>query len=125
MTTYLFYDDNGFIKNEEEFYNTNNWIRLLTIAAVLQEYDEHNNEPVQSEEDLVDKLSLYFKDEATTERFLRKIKGMPNRDIIIIVKQFYDAGLCFEKSKFLWRILYDANLYKAKFSNWNAQMNKQ
>lgn len=122
----LFYDEKTYTgpNDEETCYNTDTWLSILTIAAVLQEYDEQKNKPVQNAENLVEKLSLYFKDEETTERFLRKIEGMSNRDVIIRVKQFYDAGLCFEKSKFLWKILYDANLYKAKFSNWNAQMNK-
>ena len=32
---------------EEEYYNTDNWICLLTIAAVLQEYDEQHALPVE------------------------------------------------------------------------------
>ncbi len=37
----LFYDeDSGFLANEEEYYNTKNWISILKIATLLQEYEE-------------------------------------------------------------------------------------
>lgn len=34
-------------ENEEECYNTENWISILTIAAVLQEYDEQHAQPAK------------------------------------------------------------------------------
>ena len=42
-----FCDDDYKIKNIEETFNTDNWIRLLTIAAVLQEYDEQHAQPAK------------------------------------------------------------------------------
>ena len=46
-TIQLFCDDDYNIKNIEETFNTDNWIRLLTIAAVLQEYDEQHAQPAK------------------------------------------------------------------------------
>lgn len=46
-TVQLFCDDDYNIKNIEETFNTDNWIRLLTIAAVLQEYDEQHAQPAE------------------------------------------------------------------------------
>ena len=43
----LFCDDDYNVKNIEETFNTDNWIRLLTIAAVLQEYDEQHAQPAE------------------------------------------------------------------------------
>ena len=34
-------------EREEDYYNTDNWICLLTIAAVLQEYDEQHAQPAE------------------------------------------------------------------------------
>ena len=110
--------------DKEACYNTDNWISILTVAAVLQEYDEQKNQPVLDEESLVDKLSLYFKDEDAAQRFLNKIQGMKDKEIIIKVKKEYDAGLCIDKSINLWRLLHEAELYTATFSNWNKQLNK-
>ena len=40
----LFYDEvSGFMLNDEEYYNTNNWISILKIATLLHEYDERHN----------------------------------------------------------------------------------
>lgn len=44
----LFYDeDTGFILNDEEYYNTNNWISILKIATLLREYDERHSKPIK------------------------------------------------------------------------------
>lgn len=46
VLTQLFYDEKtGEIINEEEAYNTDNCINLLTVAAILREYDERRNSP--------------------------------------------------------------------------------
>jgi hypothetical protein len=39
----LFCDEYGNAKNKEEVLNTDNWIRFLIIASVLQEYDEQHS----------------------------------------------------------------------------------
>jgi hypothetical protein len=126
---HLFCDDNGFAKNEEEAYNTDNWIRILTIAAVLQEYDEQEDAVVAdvSDEDdtILLKLSPYFKDEATVKRFLNSVRLLNDKEIIALVKKYRDAGLCTDASKGLWKVLHDAKLYKPLYTNWNAQLNKR
>lgn len=115
-------------EKEEDYYNPDNWLNILTIAAVLQEFDEQQK-TVKKETDetqtLLLKLSLYFKDEATAGRFCNSINGMSDKEIITIVKNYQNAKLCLDTSKNLWKLLHDANLYKAGYSNWNAQLNKR
>lgn len=42
----LFYDEvSGGMLNDEEYYNTNNWINILKIATLLCEYDERHSKP--------------------------------------------------------------------------------
>ena len=127
---HLFLDERDMIKNKEEVFNTDNWIRLLTIAAVLQEYDEHQKAPDSSEEKeeekgediLLLKLSLYFKDEDTVRRFLKSVRQMNNTEITTLVSNYHKAGLCTDVSKNLWKVLHDAGLYKPGYTNWNAQV---
>lgn len=130
-TQLLFCDDCGFIKNKEEALNTDNWIRLLIIASVLQEYDEQHqataevdNDDDEEYETLLLKLTPYFKDEATATRFLNSVRLMNDKEIITLVKKYRDGGLCTDSSKGLWKVLHDANLYKPLYKNWNAQLNK-
>ena len=112
--------------DKEAYLNTDNWLSILTIAAVLQEYDElHQAESEADEdcdEDILLKLELYFKDEASTQRFLKSVKDMNDTEIITLVKKYWQAGLCTDASKNLWRVLYEANLYKATYANWNKQV---
>jgi hypothetical protein len=114
--------------DKEACYNTDNWISILTVAAVLQEYDELHQTDSEadddSDEDILLKLELYFKDEATAQRFLKSVKDMNDTEIITLVKKYWQAGLCTDKSKALWRVLYDAGLYTAKYSNWNGLLSK-
>lgn len=128
---HLFCDEDWHIKNVEEVYNTDNWIRILTIAAVLQEYDEQHqataevdNDDDEEYETLLLKLTPYFKDEATATRFLNSVRLMNDKEIITLVKKYRDGGLCTDSSKGLWKVLHDANLYKPLYKNWNAQLNK-
>ena len=110
--------------NEEECYNTANWISLLTIAAVLQEYDEQHNETGKGEDpDLPLKLMRFFDDKETAERFLDSIRGMGDRHVINMVYKYYDKGMCSETSKDLWQLLYDSNYFKTKYRNWNGLLN--
>ena len=45
----LFYDEiSGFMLNDEEYYNTNNWISILKIATLLREYDERHSKPAKT-----------------------------------------------------------------------------
>jgi hypothetical protein len=144
IVEHMFYDDNWHIRNEEEFYNSDNWIRILTIAAVLQEYDEQQHAVVADvrdeededeedekaetslrEETILLKLSPYFRDEATAKRFLKSVQLMNDKEIVTLVKKYRDNGLCTDTSKGLWKVLHDAHLYKTLYTNWNAQLNKR
>lgn len=115
-------------EKDEVYYNPDNWLHILTIAAVLQEYDDQQ-EVVKKETDetktFLLKLSLYFKDEATAERFYHSINGMSDKAIMTIVKRYSNAKLCSNTSKDLWQLLHDAKLYKAGYTNWNGQLNKK
>lgn len=130
LIEHLFLDEYDMIKNKEEVFNTDNWIRLLTIAAVLQEYDEQQNATDSSEEKVEEekedilllKLSLYFKDEDTARRFLKSVRQMNNTEITTLVNNYHKAGLCTDVSKNLWKALHDAGLYKPGYTNWNAQV---
>ena len=75
-------------------------------------------------EDMLLKLELYFKDEATVRRFLKSVKDMNDTEIITLVKKYWQADLCTNRSKALWRVLHNAGLYKAGYTNWNGLMNK-
>ena len=129
---HLFCNENGVAKNEKEAYNTDNWIRVLIIAAVLQEYDEQQQATTEIGEDddekdetILLKLSPYFKDEVTATRFLNSVRLMNDKEIIALVKKYRDTGLCTDTSKSLWKVLHDAKLYKPLYTNWNAQLNKR
>ena len=129
----LFYDEKHLMEpiNKEECYNTDNWLSILTIAAVLQEYDEQHgiSAPVPTEPDkeaddeLLLNLSLYFKDDDTVRRFLESVRVMKtDTEIITLVKKHREARTCTDTSKKLWQILHDANIYKAKYRNWMDQL---
>ena len=112
--------------NEEECYNTNNWLSILTIAAVLQEYDELHpagDSKPYDEEVLVDRLSVYFTSEDQARRFMNAAKQMKSdKEIVALVKKKWNDGVCTNKSIDLWRLLHDAGLYTAGYGNWNKQL---
>jgi hypothetical protein len=124
----LFSDEKDYSINEEECYNTDNWLSILTIAAVLEEYDErHQADAVMLDEEeerkILLKLSAYFNDDDCAKRFLESVKVMNDTEIITLLIKYYEAGLCSTTSKALWKLLSDAHLYRAGFSNWNGQIN--
>lgn len=124
---HLFCDDHLLLRDEEEMFNTDNWIRILTIAAVLQEYDEHQAESAETsakEEDTLLRLSLYIK-ENLAGKFLESAHTMKtDKEIIALVRQYYDNKMITGASKDLWSVLNDANLYKKTYNNWRDQLNK-
>lgn len=128
ITSQLFVDEKDYSINKEECYNTDNWLSILTIAAVLEEYDErHQADAVMLDEEeerkILLKLSAYFNDDDCAKRFLESVKVMNDMEIITLVIKYYEAGLCSTTSKALWKLLSDAHLYRAGFSNWNGQIN--
>lgn len=123
----LYHDKPGPV-DKEACFNTDNWISILTVAAVLQEYDEQHQTDSEADEDddedILLKLYLYFKDESAAQRFLKSAKAMNDTQIITLVKKYNNAGLCTDKSKALWTLLHDAGIYKTGYTNWNALLNK-
>ena len=124
---HLFCDDHLLLRDEEEMFNTDNWIRILTIAAVLEEYDERQAESAEAsakEEDTLLRLSLYIK-ENLAGKFLESAHTMKtDKEIIALVRQYYDNKMITGASKDLWSVLNDANLYKKTYNNWRDQLNK-
>jgi hypothetical protein len=125
---HLFCDDHLHLRDEEEMFNTDNWIRILTIAAVLEEYDKRQAESAEAsakEEDTLLRLSLYIK-ENLAGKFLESAHKMKtNKEIIALVRKYYDENLITGDSTDLGAVLHDANLYKPLYTNWNAQLNKK
>lgn len=130
------YDDDAFSfpkkEKEEDYYNPDTWLSLLTIAAVLQEYDELHGatSPTVAAADkhddtaLVVKLSLCFINEEVARKFLTAVRDMDDDLTIALVQSYQNQKLCTDTTIRLWRMLKDAGLYKASFSNWNKHMNK-
>jgi len=113
-------------EDEEECYNTENWISILTIAAVLQEYNEqHATDTATNKDDdeiLLTKLSMFFKDDDIAKRFLDAARTMEDRQIIALLKHYKKYGNCTDTSKALWYVLNEAGVYTAGYSNWSAQI---
>lgn len=115
---------------EEDYYNPDIWIRLMTIAAVLQEYDEQHDTSTPAataadkveDEILLTKLSMFFNDDVVTRKFLNAARTMDNRKIIGLVKHYKKYGQCLDTSKALWEVLHEAEIYTAGYSNWSAQI---
>ena len=131
---HLFHDRKNLLGpiNKEECYNTDNWISILTVAAILQEYDELHSvdSPTVAAADkhddtaLVVKLSLCFINEEVARKFLTAVRDMDDDLTIALVQSYQNQKLCTDTTIRLWRMLKDAGLYKASFSNWNKHMNK-
>lgn len=117
---------------EEVYYNPDNWLSILTVAAILQEYDELHGatSPTVAAADkhddtaLVVKLSLCFINEEVARKFLTAVRDMDDDLTIALVQSYQNQKLCTDTTIRLWRMLKDAGLYKASFSNWNKHMNK-
>lgn len=121
----LFCDDIGFFERTEESCNTDNWIRILTIAAILRAYEAQHADAasMMDYETLVLKLTPYFRDEDTVKRFLAAIKNEENTGIITHVANYYNNHrLCTNVSIDLWRVLHKAGKYTAGSKNWYAQI---
>lgn len=128
----LFFDEKKLIDpvNKEECYNTDNWLSILTIAAVLQEYDEQHeiSRQAATKSNIVDdeifltKLSIFIPNEVVAKRFVEAASTMNNKGTIALVKHYRECGFCLDTSKALYDLLYEAGLYTAGYSNWCAQI---
>ena len=116
-------------EDEEECYNTDNWISILTIAAVLQEYDEQHGvstpiimKPLKIDREvLLTRLSVFIPDETVAKRFVEAAQTINDKQVIALVKHYETYGQCLNTKKALWELLHEAGLYLAKYSNWSAQ----
>lgn len=97
-------------------------------------FDIHDNQHVTivqrgaeetENDDLLTKLSLYFKDEDSAKRFLCSAGDMDDTELMALVKKYYATGLCTNTSKALWKLLSEAGLFKTGYTNWNRQMNQR
>ena len=102
------------------------WLELIEKGEIdnpgeekLKEY----REKVAENERLVAQVSVHFKDEECARAFLHKIVGMEDKEIIILLKRFKEAGLCIETPKSFYNKLLKVGLYKTKYQNWNFQLN--
>ena len=128
----LFFDEKDIYDpvNKDECFNTDNWLSILTVAAVLQEYDEQHeiSQQVATRPKLVDdeifmtKLSIFIPNEVVAKRFVEAAYDMNNRATIALVKRYKKNGFCLDTSKALYDLLYEAGLYTAGYSNWSAQI---
>ena len=103
-------------------------LKNQTIGMLTLEWLEQHavDKTAQAEEAaFLDKLSLCFKNNDEARRFLTSIREMNNTDTVRLAKKYRDNDLCTDISKNLWKLLYDAGLYKASYQNWNNQMNKR
>lgn len=128
----LFYDEKDLFDpvDKDECYNTDNWLSILTIAAVLQEYDEQHgmSTPIVTKPNLVDdeifltKLSIFIPNEVVAKKFVKAASDMNNRGTLALVKHYQKNGFCVDTTKALYDLLYEAGLYTAGYSNWSAQI---
>lgn len=128
----LFFDEKDIYDpvNKDECFNTDNWIAILTIAAVLQEYDEQHgmSTPTATKPNLVNdeifltKLSIFIPNEVVAKRFVEAVSTMNDRGTLALVKRYQERGLCLDTPKALYDLLYEAGLYTAGYSNWSAQI---
>lgn len=98
---------------------------ILEALGIELEVKKKGASRQESDETLLTKLSLCFKDEDTTKRFLASIREMDDTEIVRLAKKYSDSGLCTDASKALWKLLSEADLYKAGYPNWNKQMNQR
>ena len=114
---------------EEDFYNPDNWLNILTIAAVLLEYDEQHGvstpiimKPLKiGKEVLLTRLSVFIPDETVAKRFVEAAQTMNDIQVVALLKHYEKYGQCLNTKKALWELLHEAGLYLAKYSNWSAK----
>ena len=100
--------------DEEKLNNTDNWINILSIATILQEYDKR--------QEIIGQLKpCFFNDEKETRSFYERIKGAEPKMITALVKKLVKDGIISDKSKKLHEILHKNGLYAPSYQNWNDQ----
>lgn len=76
----LFYDEvSGLMLNDEEYYNTNNWISILKIASLLREYDERHNKSAKKnlkKSKTIKTFREFIVDAERTDEILEKLRRL-------------------------------------------------
>lgn len=100
--------------DEDKLNNTDNWISILSIAAILQEHNKR--------QEIINQLKPFFYNEENNVRdFYERIKNSKPQMVTKIVKQFNNVGKLSDKSKMLYNILYKNGLYSLTYQNWHNQ----
>lgn len=74
----LFCDEQGFVTDKEERCNVDNWLSILTVSAVLLEYDEYQSAKAENEKKPrrnrpIKTFREFVKDPERTEEVVRKL----------------------------------------------------
>ncbi len=93
--------------------NTDNWINILSIAAILQEYDKLQI--------IVNALKPFFNNEMNAKSFYERIKGAEPKTITALVKKLAKDNIISDKGKSLYTVLHNNDLYAPTYQNWNEQ----
>lgn len=111
----LFADEKSSTKiNYKKLNNTDNWLSILSIAAIFQEYDKR--------QEIIGKLKPFFyNNENKTRSFYESIKGADPKMITAYVNQLANDGVISDKGKGLYTVLHENSLYDPTYQNWNSQ----
>lgn len=97
----------------------------LIFVPTDKESDNEEEKAKVKDEALLLKLSLYIKGKDAPRQFLDAARRLDNnKDIIFLVKKYYDNQLIIGNSKDLYNILFEEKLYTRKYNNWRSQLNK-
>lgn len=97
--------------------NLLNWINIIVIAALLNEYEEKQK--------IVNQLKPYFyNDEDKARKFYGQIDGLEPTMITSFVMKLvkYEHYPEVLKSKSFWQVLHNNKLYPNSYPNWNDQL---
>lgn len=81
---------------------------------------------VRSSESVLDKLLPFFTNEELARRFLDVVRAEhSDTEVARHVNHYWETGAIRRGTKktHLWRVLYNAQLYRAQVSNWNSMVN--
>lgn len=108
---------------------------MIHAIGVVEEFDEDNvsdpqDEAIEDEKDaaIIEQLKpIFWGDEEQIKSFLEKIRGKKNTAVIDVIAEGVKDRIISEQSchRDLWKILHDAELYKATESNYNLALNKR
>ena len=120
--------------SEDERHNTENWVQILKIYALLAEYDECHSEtaeeiapePTRDESALVRRLRPLLNSDQDAANFAKRFDDLSAKKITDLVNQLWAKGVIADTTtkKDLWEVLHDFGIYTPKLNNWNGQVTK-